>query len=97
MATITKDLYVYFRPSNSGTEWEYSFFGGEILSESDYIFVAKTTVSFENNIDTRAAEVDLIDKAIAKIDAEHYTRKTALETRRNELLAIGCDSDGGAE
>jgi len=95
MATIDKDINVYYRPSWAGTPSEYSFFAYEILADDDYIFVAKTTIKFENNIDTRAAQVDLIDKALEKLNADHYAKKTALETRRNELLAIGCD--GGAE
>ena len=96
MTTITQELNVFFRPSEaSWMSFPYVFTDVDMSGIDDLIFVAKITVSFENNIDTRAAQIDLIDKAIQKIDAEHYAKKTQLEARRNELLAIGCDSVGG--
>jgi len=97
MATITQKVNIYFRPSSAaiGSAFPYDIVHDGINMdgyENDWIIVDETTIQFENNIDTRAAQIDLIDKAIAKLDADHYAKKTQLETRRNELLAIGCDS-----
>lgn len=93
MATITQELTVYYRPSYEACGmFPYSFADCDIQGDADWIQVSKITVSFQNNIDTRAAQVELIDKALEKLNADHYAKKTQLEARRNELLSISCDS-----
>lgn len=91
MATITQELHVYFRPSWTYMDFPYVLTHVDMDGEDDYVFVSKTTLSFENNIDTRAEKIDFLEKKIKAINAEHYAKKNQLQNQLNELLAIGHD------
>ena len=97
MATITKDVYVYFNPKCARTEWEYSFCSFELIEDDEWVFVAKTSITFDDNTNKNEKQIEFLEKQLKTIQAEFSVKSESIKQKINELKAIGYDSNANSD